>query len=115
MRMKYRYIAESNDPFGILFESCKINSVNNAADAVTTPCTKNRFYIVVIKQLLKVFQPFFVCSGKIMVLPANGCSHFGCKSPIFVNDPDTFGNLLYRHETRRTSNTDTVLFLQIWG
>ena len=112
MRMKYRDITISDDPFGLFNKTRKIQMVYDPYRSISSPGTKNGTNGIIIKHLLKVQATLLVCSGKLMMLTENmrTKNHF---QTVFLEYTNTGMHLIKSDAARRGDNADFISFDQI--
>lgn len=82
MAMQYRNIAKANNPFWFIGKMGKINFIYNPYQAISSPCTHNGIYTVVVKQLLKIIAALLIGTGKCKIFFTDGIAQLYFKTPL---------------------------------
>ena len=113
MIVQNSHIAETDDPFRVLFEMREIQLVNYSDNTITASCAENGFNIFIIQHLLQIISSFFVSPAKSKIFLTDGSADFYLIPPL-LNFIYCGLYIIQTDITCGRSNTNNISCLKIW-
>ena len=101
-------VAESDQPFGSLLESCKIKPVDDPSDPIAPARAEDGIYFLVVKHALQIRSTFLIRSREIPIPRSQSLSLHYLEPPFLPQDLEAGPHLRSGHMTRRAHNPDTI-------